>query len=93
MTGEDAIAADVLWRNSARNMFIVNSIVTILLFYLGTIRMDVNVQSGYIYFVGAIIAFPVMIWFKKIPANKLYFYRIIRLVAALLFVLILHIVI
>lgn len=92
MTGDDAKAADILWASSARSMMIVNFIAMAIMIFAGVSLFATNVLGGLALFVGAVIAFPIFFKFKAPSASKLWLWRIIRLICAVVFSVLMFIV-
>lgn len=92
MTGDDAKAADILWASSARSMMIVNFIAMAIMIFAGVSLFATNVLGGLALFVGAVIAFPIFFKFKAPSASKLWLWRIVRLICAVVFSVLMFIV-
>ena len=88
LTGEEASAADLIWKDSANLMLLINMIFSILMLNkcIGNIRYDI--LEGLTYFITSIIAFPIFFKFKNLPKNKLFKWRAIRLIIAIIFIII-----
>lgn len=92
MTGDDAKAANILWASSARSMMIVNFIAMAIMIFAGVSLFATNVLGGLALFVGAVIAFPIFFKFKAPSASKLWLWRIVRLICAVVFSVLMFIV-
>ena len=92
MTGDDAKAANILWASSARSMMIVNFIAMAIMIFAGVSLFATNVLGGLALFVGAVIAFPIFFKFKAPSASKLWLWRIVRLICAVVFSILMFIV-
>lgn len=92
MTGDDAKAANILWASSARSMMIVNFIAMAIMIFAGVSLFATNVLGGLALFVGAVIAFPIFFKFKATSASKLWLWRIVRLICAVVFSILMFIV-
>lgn len=88
MEGEEAQIGNLFWNVPAKKMMIINFTAILILLLFGLKTLSVSVVSGIMCFVGAIIAFPIFFKFRDLPASKLYVWRLIRLVVAIIFVMI-----
>lgn len=92
MTGEDAKAADILWASSAKSMLLVNFIAVAVMIFGAVSMFATNILGGLALLVGAVIAFPIFFKFKPQSASRLWYWRIVRLVCALVFIVLMMII-
>ncbi len=85
--GEDAFAADILWRTSALKVMFLNFGFVMLFIILGIVLLKGKVLGSIICFLGAFISFPIFFKFKNLPMSKLWMWRIVRLIGSIVFVL------
>ncbi len=83
MMGEDTPVGNLIWKPAADTMLIVNSAIVVLFVILGALMFSNNVIKGILLILCALIAFPLFFKFKDLPASKLYVWRILRLVLAI----------
>lgn len=88
LTGEEAGAADLLWKDSANLMLIINMIFCILMIKRGIDNISYEILEGLAYIISSIIAFPIFFKYKNLPKNKLFKWRVIRLIIAIFFIII-----
>lgn len=91
MTGDDAPAANLIWASPAKRMIIINFAIMAIFIFCGCMFMTHSVMRGITYFVSSLIVFPIFFKFKNLPASKLFAWRIVKLVAALLFALLIEV--
>lgn len=90
MSGDDAKAADLLWRSSANNMTVLG-FAQVVIFIVCAIALGTGIVSKIIFIGGAAIAFPIFFKFRDMPASKLYTWRKVRCISALAFAVMMHI--
>ena len=84
---------DVFWKTQSNIMIGVNILFCSVMILCMIITMKTSFLSGMKFLVAAIIAFPIFIVKKDLSKNKQFKWRIIRLVAAVLFILIMLVII
>lgn len=90
MTGEDAQAANIFWRSSAKKMLILNLYVMFALLALAIMVFSFSTTRGLIFIVAAVIAFPYFLVIKVPSESRLWLWRIYRLVGAIAFAIIMQ---
>ena len=88
MTGYEQRAADVLWAPEARNMFIVNLVFMAIFACVVIAQLSFGILIGLVGIIGILAAFPKFIYFKNLSSSQLWWWRLIRLIAACAIVLI-----
>ena len=82
MKNEDAPIGNLFWGSAAKKMSIVNFAAMLILTLCGIVALGNSIVLGIACFAGMVIAFPVFIVFRNLPASKLYVWRLIRLTVA-----------
>lgn len=88
LTGEEAKAVDLLWKDSANFMIVINMVFSISMICVAIDNINYDILEGLAYIISSIIAFPIFFKFKNLPKNKLFVWRIIRLIIAIMFIVI-----
>ena len=87
MKGEEAKAGDVLWKGKAIKYLILNFTFVAIFLGMCVITLTHQFLVSLVFFVGAIIGFPIFFYFKNMSQSKLYVWRKARLIGAIVFVL------
>ena len=93
MTGTSAAAANLIWRGKARKTIAANFFIVGLLAALGVLMWKVELVKSVLLFLDAFVAFPLFIKFRNIPESRKYVWRIVRLVAAIIILVVVMVVI
>ena len=80
MTGEDAAAANIIWREKAKSVMIKNFFAVGLFAVLGVLLFKAAPLKSILLLIDAFIAFPVFFIFKDLPESRKYVWRIARLI-------------
>lgn len=86
MTGEDAQIGDLMWNSTARKMMLINLAAAILFATVGIGILSKSTVSGICCLISAVVAFPVFFRFRDLSASKVYFWCLVRLIIAIIFV-------
>jgi len=84
MVNEDARVGDIVWKPEANKLLTINLISVGVFITLGCLSMSTSVLKGILLIICGAVAFPIFFKFKNLPASRLYFWRIIRLIGAVL---------
>lgn len=84
MVGEEALAGNVIWKPVANRMLIINFVAMALFIAVGVLFMGSSIVKGILCIACAAVACPVFFKFRNLAASRLYVWRIVRLVAAIL---------
>jgi hypothetical protein len=90
MTGKDVPIANLIWAPLAKRMIMINFIVMVILVICGCKLITDSAIHGIAYIVSSLIVFPIFLKVKNLPASKLYAWRIIRLISAFSFVMLIE---
>ena len=82
MVGEDAPVGNIVWQPAANKMMVINFLAIAVFILAGVLTFSTSILKGITLLVCAAIACPVFFKYKDLPASRLYFWRIVRLVAA-----------
>ena len=93
MTGPTASAANLVWRGKAMSMLAANFFVVGLLIALGVLFFEESILKAVLLLLDAFVAFPLFVKYKDIPESKKYSWRIVRLVASIVFMLLIVILV
>ena len=93
MSGSAAEAANLVWRGKAMTMLAANFFMVGVLAALSVLLFKTSVLKSILLLLDAFVAFPLFFYFKDLPESKKYTWRIIRLVAAVVLMLVVVIVI
>lgn len=91
MAGDEAPIGNLFWTAFAKRMLVINFAAMLVFVFCGVKALGVSVVSGVMCFIGALIALPIFFMFRGLPASKLYVWRLTRLAAAVLFVIIISV--
>lgn len=91
MTGEDAQIADLIWNSTARKMMLINLVAAILFVTVGIGILSKSTVLGICCLVSAVVTFPVFFKYRDLSASKVYFWCLVRLIIAIIFVLVIAI--
>lgn len=91
MVGEDAPVGNLIWQPAANRMIIINGIAMALFVVSGILFMGSSVIKGILGIACALIVCPVFFKFRELPASRLYVWRLVRLVLALLFMILISV--
>ena len=83
MTGEEAVVGDIVWKSEANRLLIINFIAIVAFITIGCMTMGTSALKGILFILCSGIAFPIFFKFRELPASKLYTWRLIRLIAAI----------
>lgn len=83
MVDEDAQVGDIVWKPEANKMLIVNFFAVVIMIALGCLSMSTSVLKGILLIVCAGVAFPIFFKFRNLPASRIYTWRLVRLVGAI----------
>lgn len=82
MVDEEAPVGDIIWMPEANKIMVVNLFAVGLMIAFGCHAMSTSVLKGILLILGGAVAFPIFFKFKDLPASKLYTWRMVRLVLA-----------
>lgn len=82
MVAEDVHIGDMFWKSEANIMLIINFCVVGILIILGCLSMSTNVLKGVLLILCGGLAFPIFFKFQNLPASRLYTWRLVRLIGA-----------
>ena len=88
MSGEDAYVADIIWKSEANKALIINLFAVALFLTLGVLMINISILKSVILIICGAMAFPVFFVYRNLPSSKLYMFRIIRLVLAVVIAII-----
>ena len=83
MVAEDAQVGDIIWKPEANKMLIVNFFAVGILIALGCLSMGTSVLKGILLILCGAVAFPIFFKFRNLPASRLYTWRLVRLIGAI----------
>ena len=83
MVDEDAQVGDIVWKPEANKMLIVNFFAVVIMIAWGCLSMSTSVLKGILLIVCAGVAFPIFFKFRNLPASRIYTWRLVRLVGAI----------
>ena len=86
MTGADVAAANLIWRGKAMSILSINFFAVGLLAALGILHLKQPLLA-FLYLLDAFIACPIFFKFKDLPESRKYVWRIVRLAASVVFLL------
>ena len=93
MSGPSATAANLVWRGKAISILAANFFMVGLLIALGVLFFNISNLKAVLLLLDAFIAFPLFVMFKDMPESKKYTWRIVRLVASIVILLLIVILI
>ncbi len=93
MTGPAAEAANLVWRGKAMSILAANFFMVGLLVALGVLFFKVSILKAILLLLDAFVAFPIFIKFKDMPESRKYTWRIVRLVASVVILLLIVILV
>ena len=82
MVDEDAPVGNLVWKPVANKMIVINLLVMVVFIAIGVLSLGTSVLKGILFMVCAVLACPIF-FFRKLPASRLYVWRIIRLIASI----------
>ncbi len=83
MVGEDAPVGNIVWKPVADKMMVINFIAIAVFVAIGIMTLGNSVLKGILFIACSGIACPVFFKFRDLPASRLYVWRLIRLIAAI----------
>lgn len=86
MTGADVAAANLIWRGKAMSILSINFFAVGLLVALGILHLKQPLLA-FLYLLDAFIACPIFFKFKDLPESRKYVWRIVRLAASAVFLI------
>ncbi len=83
-TDENAPVGNLVWRPVANMMMIINFFAVGILIVLGCLSMTNSVFKGVLLIADAFVAFPVFFKFKNLPESRIFTWRLVRFIAAVI---------
>ena len=83
MVAEDVQVGDIFWKPEANKMLIVNFFAVGIMIALGCLSMSTSILKGILLILCCVVAFPVFFKFRNLPASRLYTWRLVRLIGAI----------
>lgn len=91
MVGEEACVGDIVWKPEANKMLIINFCAVGFLIALGIAVMGSSVLKGILLLLTSVVAFPIFFKFRELPASRLYTWRMVRLIGAIVLAIVIGI--
>ena len=88
LRGEEAKVANILWNDSASKMLRINLTFSIIMLLIGIVNFENSILDSLIYITSALIAFPIFIKYRNLSKSQFCFWRKIRLISAIIFIII-----
>lgn len=88
MVGDDAPVADIVWKPESSKMKIINFIIMGIILVSGILTISSSVLKGVLLIVSSLIACPLFFKFKDLPESRLYIWRLVRLIGAIVVALV-----
>lgn len=92
MTGTGLRAANIMWAPEAHNVFIVNCAFMVLFVIMSVIQLINSNLYGLVGVAGIAIALPKFFYYKNLRESQLWFWRLVRLLIAIVVVLAVEII-
>lgn len=83
MVAEEAQVGDIIWKPEANKILVVNFFAVGILIALGCLSMSTSVLKGILFILCGAVAFPIFFKFRSLPASRLYTWRLVRLIGAI----------
>ncbi len=83
MVGDDAQVGNLVWQPVANKMLIINFIAVAFAITIGVLTIKTSILKGILFMLCSLIAFPIFVKFRNLPASRLYLWRLVRLIASL----------
>lgn len=78
-----AQVGDIIWKPEANKILVVNFFAVGILIALGCLSMSTSVLKGILFILCGAVAFPIFFKFRSLPASRLYTWRLVRLIGAI----------
>lgn len=91
MSGEEALVGNIVWRPKANMMLVVGFIAAAALVALGIMSVRNSMLKGILLIICALVAFPIFFVFRVLPSSKLFIWRLVRVIAAILLAIVISI--
>ena len=88
LKGEEAKAVDILWNIPANVMLVINMFFCLIMVWLMADNIKYDFWEGILYFITAVIAFPIFFKYKNLSKSELFKWRIVRLIISIFFIII-----
>lgn len=88
LKGEEAKAVDILWNIPANVMLVINMFFCLIMVLLMADNIKYDFGEGILYFITAVIAFPIFFKYKNLSKSELFKWRIVRLIISIFFIII-----
>lgn len=83
-TDENYPVGNLIWRPVANMMMIINFFAVGILIMLGCLSMTSSVLKGVLFLVDAVVAFPVFFKFRNLPESRIFTWRLVRFIVAVI---------
>lgn len=83
MVAEESQVGDIIWKPEANKILVVNFFAVGILIALGCLSMSTSVIKSILFILCGAVAFPIFFKFRSLPASRLYTWRLVRLIGAI----------
>lgn len=83
MVAEESQVGDIIWKPEANKILVVNFFAVGILIALGCLSMSTSVIKSILFILCGAVTFPIFFKFRSIPASRLYTWRLVRLIGAI----------